>query len=278
MLHVGLFWLSPTLYADPRLSLHKYLRTSLYPATVIGHRAFYRLSIHSVSFLVSPKIQFVVRDLSIFGTTLFTVFFERVHSAYGSIRLPWRFVKIYIYIYPLEPREGHNWIGNQSPWSGSSDPFHRPAHSVAACLLRLPPFSWTFRWNPFFIAWCSLVVVSSPAFYVYRTSSAVWVLMFFRYSAFLYLIIFFICSVSPVCPFLPLLFASGLRSENGLFFPLSHPCCFDLLFTHCVTNVTHSLGLGLRVFCPVRPVSLPFSPGSVPTLFYSTIYLHFNIF
>ena len=102
--------------------------------------------------------------------------------------------------------------------------------------------------------------------------------MFFRYSAFLYLIIFFICSVSPVCPFLPLLFPSGLRSENGLFFPLSHPCCFDLLFTHCVTNVTHSLGLGLRVFCPVRPVSLPFSPGSVPTLFYSTIYLHFNIF
>ena len=120
--------------------------------------------------------------------------------------------------------------------------------------------------------------MSSPAFYVYRTSSAVWVLMFFRYSAFLYLIIFFICSVSPVCPFLPLLFASGLRSENGLFFPLSHPCCFDLLFTHCVTNVTHSLGLGLRVFCPVLPVSLPFSRGSVPTLFDSTIYLHFNIF
>ena len=120
--------------------------------------------------------------------------------------------------------------------------------------------------------------MSSPAFYVYRTSSAVWVPLFLRYSAFLCLIIFFICSVSPVCPFLPLLFASGLRSENGLFFPLSHPCCFDLLFTHCVTNVTHSLGLGLRVFCPVRPVSLPFSPGSVPTLFYSTIYLHFNIF
>ena len=70
---------------------------------------------------------------------------------------------------------------------------------------------------------------------------------------FLYLIIFFIYSVSPVCPFLPLLFASGLRSEKGLFFflsriPYAAPCCFDLLFTHCVTNVTHSLGLGLRVF------------------------------
>ena len=49
-------------------------------------------------------------------------------------------------------------------------------------------------------------------------SSAVWVPLFFRYSAFLYLIIFFICSVSPVCPFLPLLFASGLRSEKRLFF------------------------------------------------------------
>ena len=39
-------------------------------------------SLHSLGqFLVSPKIQFVVRDLSIFGTTLFTVFFQRVHSA-----------------------------------------------------------------------------------------------------------------------------------------------------------------------------------------------------
>ena len=55
VLHVGLFWLSPTLYADPRLSLHKYLRNSLYPATVIGHRAFYRLSIRSVSFQSAYK-------------------------------------------------------------------------------------------------------------------------------------------------------------------------------------------------------------------------------
>ena len=56
------------------------------------------------------------------------------------------------------------------------------------------------------------------------------------------------------------------------------PCCFDLLFTHCVTNVTHSLGLGLRVFCPVLLVSLSFSRGSVRTLFDSTIYFHFNLF
>ena len=78
--------------------------------------------------------------------------------------------------------EGHNWIGNQSPWSGSSDPFHRPAHSVAACFLRLPPFRG--RWGR----------------------------------------------------------------------------------------------LGLGVFCPVLPVSLPFSRGSVSTLFDFTIYFHFNLF
>ena len=61
-----------------------------------------------------------------------------------------KYIYIYIYIYPLEPREGHSWIGNQSPWSGFSDPFHRPAHSVAACFLRLPLFRWTFRWRPLF--------------------------------------------------------------------------------------------------------------------------------
>ena len=46
--------------------------------------------------------------------------------------------------------------------------------------------------------------------------------------------------------------------------------------TYCVTNVTYSLGLGLRVSCPILPVSLPFSRG--PTLFDPTIYVHFNIF
>ena len=70
--------------------------------------------------------------------------------------------------------------------------------------------------------------------------------------------------------------------KRGCFFlcriPYAVPCCLDLLFTHSVTNVTHSLGLGLTVFRPVLPVSLLFSRGSVPTLFDSTIYLHFNIF
>ena len=138
------------------------------------------------------------------------------------------------------------------------------------CLYIYPPAFYVYRrlgaavlqlnfpLEAFFIAWCSPVVVSSPAFYVYRTSSAVWVPLFFRYSAFPWSYYFFIYSVSPVCPLLPLLFASGFRSEKRLFFPLSHsyavPCSFNLLFTHCVTNVTHSLGLGLRVFRPVLPV------------------------
>ena len=36
--------------------------------------------------------------------------------------------------------DGHNWISNQSPWPGPSDPSHRLDHSVVACFLRLPPF------------------------------------------------------------------------------------------------------------------------------------------
>ena len=142
-----------------------------------------------------------------------------------------------------------------SPSSGLPRLSPTGSYSVAACFLRLPPsgplfFSEDFRWK-LFIAWCNPVVVSSPAFYVYRTSSAVWgrcssakkkkyfpleashrlvqscrrvVTCFlrlphvkrrlgaavFRYGT----TISFIYSVSPVCPFLPLLFASGLRSER----------------------------------------------------------------
>ena len=168
-------------------------------------------------------------------------FFERVNSAYGLIRLPWRFVKIYIY--PLEPREGHNRFGNQSPWSGSSDPFHRPAHSVAAYFLRLPPFSWTLRWKPFFIAWCSPVVVSSPAFYVCRTSSANWVPLFFRYSAFLYLIISSFVPFRRYAPSSPYCSHQAWDLKRGCFFlcriPYAVPCCFHLQLTHCVTKTLH---------------------------------------
>ena len=138
----------------------------------------------------------------------------------------------------MEPREGHNWISNQSTWSGSSDPSYRPAHSVAACFLRLPPFRGR----------CSSAKLSAGSLF-YRlvqscrrllSKSTVRQAPFgCRCSSgtvlFLYLIIFFIYSVSPVCPFLPLLFASGLRSEKRLFFffcriPYAVPCCFNLLY------------------------------------------------
>ena len=121
-------------------------------------------------------------------------------------------------------------------------------------------------------------VVSSPAFYVYRTSSAVWMPLFFRYSAFSlsYYFLHLFCFASMALP--PVIVRIRLEIWKRLLFPLSHPCCFNLLFTHCVTNLTHSLGLGLRVFCTVLPVSLPFSRGSVPTLFDFTIYFRFNLF
>ena len=100
--------------------------------------------------------------------------------------------------------------------------------------------------------------------------------------------LFFVSLFSSFVPFRRYAPSSPYRShqawdlKRGCFFlcriPYAVPCCLDLLFTHSVTNVTHSLGLGLRVFRPVLPVSLPFSRGSVPTLFDSTIYLHFNIF
>ena len=139
----------------------------------------------------------------------------------------------------MEPREGHNWISNQSTWSGSSDPSYRPAHSVAACFLRLPPFRGR----------CSSAKLSAGSLF-YRlvqscrrllsTSTVCQAPFGCRCSSgtvlFLYLIIFFNYSVSPVCPFLPLLFASGLRSEKRLFFllslyiPYAVPCCFNLLY------------------------------------------------
>ena len=53
---------------------------------------------------------------------------------------------------------------------------------------------------------------------------------------------------------------------------------FPAVSISCTYCVTYSLGLGLRVSCPILPVSLPFSRGSVPTLFDPTIYVHFNIF
>ena len=185
----------------------------------------------------------------------------------------------------MERREGHNWIGNQSPWSGSSDPFHRPAHSVAACFLRLPSLrgcssSAKLSAGSLFIAWCSPVVACFLRLPCVKRRLGAAVLQLQR--------LFFILLLSPSVPFRWYAPSSRYCShqawglKRGCFFlcriPYAVACCFDLLFTHCVTNVTHSLRLGLRVFCPVLPVSLSFSRGSVRTLFDSTIYFHFNLF
>ena len=167
----------------------------------------------------------------------------------------------------MEPREGHNWISNQSTWSGSSDPSYRPAHSVAACFLRLPPFRGR----------CSSAKLSAGSLF-YRlvqscrrllSKSTVRQAPFgCRCSSgtvlFLYLIIFFIYSVSPVWPFLPISIVR-IRLEiwkevvfSFVAFLMQFPAV-SISCTYCVTNVTYSLGLGLRVSCPILPVSLPFS-------------------
>ena len=216
-----------------------------------------------------------------------------------STQIPgWVFTNIWETLFTLLPwsaiahstvspfaREGHNGIGNQSPWSGSSDPFHRPAHSVAACFLRLPPFrgccsSAKLSAGSLFIAWCSPVIACFLRLPYVKRRLGVTVLQV--------QCLFFILLVSSFVPFRRYAPSSRYCShqawdlKRGCFFlcriPYAVPCCFDPLFTHCVTNVTHSLGLGLRVFCPVLPVSLPSSRGSVPTLFDSTIHFHSNLF
>ena len=117
------------LFANPQLSLHRYLKNSLYPANAIGHRAFYRLSIR----LGRPQLDWEPISM---------VRFLRSFSSPSSLLLP----AFYVY-----------------------------RHLGAA----------VFELNFLLEAFLSLgAVVSSPAFYVHRTSSAVWVPLFFRYSAF----------------------------------------------------------------------------------------------
>ena len=143
-----------------------------------------------------------------------------------------------------------------------------------------------FPLEAFFIAWCSPVVVSSPASYVYRTPSAVWGAAVFQVQCFSLSHSFLHLFRFAGMPLPPLIVCIRLVICKGVVFflcriPYTVPCCFDLLYAlryKRYANVTHYLGLGLRVFCPVLRVSLPFSRGSVATLFDSTIYFHFNIF
>ena len=189
--------------------------------------------------------------------------------------------------------EGHNWIGNQSPWPGPSDPSHRPDHSVAACFLRLPPFRGrcsSAKLSAGSLFFLSLGAVLSSCRRLLPTSTVrqapFGVPLFFRYSTFSLSYYFFHLFRFAGMPLPPLIVRIRLEICKGVVFflcriPYTVPCCFDLLYAlryKRYANVTHYLGLGLRVFCPVLRVSLPFSRGSVATLFDSTIYFHFNIF
>ena len=138
----------------------------------------------------------------------------------------------------MEPREGHNWISNQSTWSGSSDPSYRPAHSVAACFLRLPPFRGR----------CSSAKLSAGSLFyrlvqscrrLFSKSTVRQAPFGCRCSSgtvlFLYLIIFFIYSVSPVyAPSSPYCSHQAWDLKRGCFFfcriPYAVPCCFNLLY------------------------------------------------
>ena len=156
-------------------------------------------------------------------------FFSEYTSAYGLIRLPWRIVKKYIYIL---------WSAGKAT-TGLATNLHGqlvPQILFIAQLTLSPPAFYVYRrlgaavlsaGSPFYrlVQSCRRLLSTVPvhqASFGCRCSSGT--------VPFIYLTIFFICSVSPVCPFLPLLFASGLRSEKRLFFPLSHSLCCSLLF------------------------------------------------
>ena len=176
--------------------------------------------------------------------------------------------------------EGHNWIGNQSPWPGPSDPSHRPDHSVAACFLRLPPFRGrcsSAKLSAGSLFFLSLGAVLSSCRRLLPTSTVrqapFGVPLFFRYSAFLYLILFSIYSVLPVCPFLPLLFASGLWSVKGLFFPLSHSLYSSLLFRSPVRIALQTLRKRYTLFRPGFEGFLPSPPRLAAILAWLSCYI-----
>ena len=148
-------------------------------------------------------------DLSISGTTLLTIFWARTLGLWQN-----------------------NGTGNTpthipSPWSGSSGSCHRPAHSVAACLLPLPPFGCRcFLKRTFPLEASSrLILLCRRLLSTTSTSTAVWVLLWFRYGVF---------SISYYFPHL-------FRFANRLFF-LRHISC-------------HS--------CAVPVVPISFSPHGV---------------
>ena len=102
-----------------------------------------------------------------------------------------------------------------------------------------------FPLEAFFIAWCSPVVVSSPASYVYRTPSAVWGAAVFQVQcfslshSFLHLFRFAGMPLPPLIVRIRLVICKGVVFSFVAFliqFPAVSISC-----THCVTNVTQTL-------------------------------------
>ena len=135
-----------------------------------------------------------------------------------------------------------------------------------------------------FIAWCSPVVVSCFLRLPYvkcRLGAAVLQVQ----------CLFFILLFSSFVPFRRYAPSSRYCSHQAwdlkrgcFFFPFSHSLCCSLLFRSPVHALRYKRYTFFRPrfegFFPVLPVSFPFSrgSGSVPTLFDSTIYFHFNLF
>ena len=154
----------------------------------------------SVGFYQSLNIQFVVRDLSISGTTLLTIFWARPPGLWqnnGTCNTPTHM---------------------PSPWSGSSGSCHRPPHSVAACLLPLPPFRCRCFLQPTFPLEASfrLIPLCRCLLSTTSTSTAVWVPLLFRYGVFSisYYFPHLFRFVGMPLRFLPFLFTWGLPSSK----------------------------------------------------------------
>ena len=148
--------------------------------------------------------------------------------------------------------EGHNWIGNQSPWPDPSDPSHRPDHSVAACFLRLPPFRGrcsSAKLSAGSLFFLSLGAVLSSCRRLLPTSTVrqapFGVPLFFRYSTFSLSYYFFHLFRFAGMPLPPLIVRIRLVICKGVVFSfvaflIQFPAV-SISCTHCVTNVTQTL-------------------------------------
>ena len=118
-----------------------------------------------------------------------------------------------------------------------------------------------FPLEAFFIAWCSPVVVSSPASYVYRTPSAVWGAAVFQVQcfslshSFLHLFRFAGMPLPPLIVCIRLVICKGV-----VFFPLSHSLYSSLLFRSPVRIALQTLRKRYTFFRPGFEGFLPSPP------------------